>query len=171
MKNFPLTCKNNFPFKYMKYFPPSIWKIPPSNTYMNNFTLILYMIYNIWNIICKIFPQIYDRFLPQIYEIFSPQIYEKFPLQIYENGFSPFSLHVSVVRYSGCPVCFFTPLSSVRHVGHHYFGRMETITKIITAFIVLVSPTIISQTHYFAAIMKIRTDMATTATAKLQEWY
>ena len=92
-----------------------------------------------------------------------------FKEEICESRVAPFSLHVSVVRYSGCPVCFFTPLSSVRHVGHHYFGRMETITKIITAFIVLVSPTIISQTHYFAAMMKIRMDMATTATAKLQQ--
>ena len=29
---------------------------------------------------------------------------------------------MSVVRYSGCPVCFFTFLSSVGHVGHHYLS-------------------------------------------------
>ena len=35
---------------------------------------------------------------------------------------APFSLHVSVVRYSGCPVCFLPWKSSVRHLGHHHFS-------------------------------------------------
>ena len=40
---------------------------------------------------------------------------------------APFSLHVSVVRYSGCPVCFLPWKSSVRHQGHHHFSLLYLI--------------------------------------------
>ena len=40
---------------------------------------------------------------------------------------APFSLHVSVVRYSGCPVCFLPWKSSVRHLGHHPFSSLYLI--------------------------------------------
>ena len=61
---------------------------------------------------------------------------------------APFSLHVSVVRYSGCPVCFFPWKSSVRHLGHHHVSS-SSLCLFLEHFIVIIS------NHYLEVIIEM----------------
>ena len=67
---------------------------------------------------------------------------------------APFSLHVSVVRYSGCPVCFFPWKSSVRHLGHHHVSSSYLIFSHhhFSSFFLIFSH------HHFSFFVKISSD-------------